>query len=112
MKTYEDLTKAERNKLQTYLLMRINESKVYITFILGAFIFYAIALPLLITSYWFVSLTMIFISLTFFAVLLSSIYQTNKYIYLIFNIENSFEDIFKIKKTDILNLKKKWKKIE
>ena len=108
MKVYEDLTKAQKEKLNTYLMMRNNSSSLFLTFILGGFMFYAIGLPLLMSTMWIAGFAMIFISMMLFLAIIIRQTTTNKYIYLAFNMEDSMEDMFEIKKTDIMNLKRRW----
>jgi len=111
MKQYEDLTKAEKEKLNAYLLARGNASRLPLTFILGALMFYAIGLPLFVsTKLWFGGLCMMFVSLLIFLLVMVQLVQTNKYIYLAFDMESSMEDMFEIKRTDLFNLRRKWKR--
>ncbi len=95
-----------------YQTMRINTNMTFLTFVLGAFIFYAIGLPLIMTKVWIAGFGMVFISLVLFFFIIVHQVQTNKYIYLAFNMEDSMEDMFEIKRTDVMNLRRKWKKIK
>jgi len=114
MKSYEDLTKAQKEKLILYLFMRNNVLTKYSPFLIGAFMFYALGFVFLMLPFNFTFITgigMVFIALIVFLFIILQLINTNKYIYLAFNMEDSMEDLFEIKRTDIMNLKKKWKKI-
>jgi len=110
MKSYEDLTKLQKEKLNTYLICRNNSITLISPFLIGAMAFYAIGLPFLITSLWYVALAPMFISMLLFLLVIGRLTTTNKYLYLAFNMEDSMEDMFDIKKTDIMNLRRRWKK--
>lgn len=109
MKTYEKLTKNEKEKLQSYLLyMLIAINQKIVAFAIGTIIF-AISIPILLIF----TLPIIFISgyiLMIFGLGLviasgAGYLMDKKYLFLIYGYKNLYSDIFKVKKSDIRKIK-------
>jgi len=115
MKRFEDLTEAEKNKLLIYSLVRANTNRHELTFMLGGIIFFAIGIPLAMSSVLQASLigvTMVLIGSLLFIVVMLSMVKADKYLQLAFDINSSMKDLFKIKKSDIMDMERRWVKIE
>jgi glucan phosphoethanolaminetransferase (alkaline phosphatase superfamily) len=109
MKTYEKLTKAEREKLNTFLQYTNSlQAKLWTLFAAGCIIF-AIAIPLLLIF----TIPIIYYTgclLTFFGVMIIfaaivSYTRSLKYLYLIFGYKNTWEDVFDVTQEDIKKIK-------
>jgi len=111
MKSYEDLNKAEKAKLNTYLLMRnyTKRSLIFlltfvVVFLATCFICFSMETinGILLGIYSFViAALLLFVSIT-------KMTDEQKVIKIIFDIENLDEDLFDIKKSDLLNMKRRW----
>jgi len=115
MKKYEELSKEEKDKLMIYWTIKGN---LWIRYSIIAAVMYMgifISLPVAMIPYFplriigFYMLTAILLIALF---LLVTVQRSLKYIQLAFGMEDSFEDIFDIKKTDIQNLKRRWIKVK
>lgn len=109
MKTYEDLTKAEKEKLHTYLqyISFLNTSTIMVIlfglliFLTGYALIFVFIIPVvMIVGMFFI---MVGIVLVFFA-LINNI-TDKKHLFLIFGYKSMFSDIFDIKKKDIKKVK-------
>jgi len=109
MKTYEKLTKAEREKLSLYL-QYLNAAKTRAAIIVGcSFVFIALGIPLLLlTTYPMVIFTGFFCFLygiMFMLTGVSNLLYVRKNLFLIFGYKDSFEDVFGITRADLRKIK-------
>ena len=114
MKTFDQLTNAEKEKLLAYWTIKGNLWIRYIIIIAVIYVGIFIGIPLVVMP--FFPLFVIGIYLCIVAALLAMVvlfemFQSLKYLQLAFDTENSFEDIFDIKKSDIRNMKRRWIKV-
>jgi len=115
MRKYESLTKAEKEKLKMYWLIKGSLQLRGAMLCVPSFIGFIISVGLIATGYipMLISGAVVSaVSLIYVFIILNQLQQDEKHIFLAFEMENSMTDIFEIKKTDILNLKKTWKKVE
>lgn len=115
MKIYEELSKEDKQKLRDYWMIKGNLqlrlSALVIVIYMGIFI----GFPLCLTLYpsLFVAGTYILItSAVLCLVVVLRVQQDTKYLQLAFGMENSMEELFKIKKSDIRDMRRVWKKKE
>jgi len=110
MKTYENLSKAEREKLSLFLQYVAIEKNYGVTVIAGAFVFIAIGIPLfLLTPYIWVMLSgvMCFVyGLILMMVALGQLLRIEKKLFLVFGYTNNFKEVFGITQSDVLKVKK------
>ena len=115
MKTYEDLSEAELEKLRTFWLIKGNlqlrAGMLCVPAFIGIIIGVALAgtgyIPLLISGI----LTFAF-SMVYVAVILFQLQTDEKVLFLSFGMTNSMTDMFDIKRSDIMDLRRTWKKVE
>lgn len=109
MKTYDKLSKAEREKLNTFLqYVSITNLKFLIVYLVGC-IFVAIGIPLmLIFTEGIIEVTgflMIMIGMMYVFVGISEVNLYKKKMFLIFGYKDSIEDVFGITRADIKKVK-------
>lgn len=109
MKTFEDLTKAEREKVSIYLqylnMLNINSVTVLMfgltLFLVGYSLLFIFVIP---------SITIVGVMLTASGMLLAfttvyGMFIEKKYLFLIFGYKNLYSDIFGVKKSDLKKVK-------
>ena len=120
MKTYDKLSKADREKLSLYL-QYLNGAKTQATIIVGcSFVFIAIGIPL-----WILTMTPIVMfagaycfmtGLILMLVGLGNVLFVRKNLFLIFGYKDSFQDVFEVTSEDLKKIritkeiKYKWSK--
>jgi len=109
MKTYEKLTKADKEKLSLFLqYMTMFNIKLWATFVSGC-LFLAIGIPLvLIFTVPVIELTGFFMMLygiMFIFIGIASFSYNRRNLFLIFGYKDSFDDIFGITKADLKKVK-------
>lgn len=115
MKTFEDLTKEEKDKIQMYLKIRsLSNTRIYVI-IFVAMMMYIPGIILLFASdlsLFFLGIALVFMAVVsvLFAFFIKE--TDNKYLQLSFGIETLMEDAFKIKKEDINSLKRVWRVVK
>lgn len=112
MKTFDDLTKKEKEKLQSYMQQCINNSIFICVLFLSMMMFVVVGLPLILlttipivelTGYLLVLIGVIgFIFMTLFG------RQQSKKLYLAYGYDRTFEDVFGITNKDTSKMKLKW----
>jgi len=115
MKSYDDLSNAEKDKVKTYLLYRNGLIKYSMTILSLAYIAVFIGFPLSSLPYlqlFVAGVYLMAIGLFLAIIVFYKIKKYEKYAHLAFGITDVMEDVFEIKKTDIKELKKTWKKVK
>jgi len=110
MKTWKDLTKEDKEKLNMYYNMTLSNKMMYViltgVMYIGAFV--GITLMFLPSIYTFSAGIAVFIVVFFLAFfILKNIETYKKKIKLIFDIDDVAEDVFEISKSDVRKIKKK-----
>lgn len=111
MKSYDDLSDAEEDKLKMYLLARSNANSSLKTLIIIATMFYIPGLILLFANdmqLFLLGGLLVGMSLLTIIYIVKLKEEDDKHFFLAFGITNFMEDVFEIKKSDIDGLKKKW----
>jgi len=115
MRTFEDLTKEEREKLNLYWSMKsgtqLRAAMLCIPPLMGFILSAGLILSLSFYAL-LIGTGIVCISFIYIVVILLQLETDSKYLYLAFDMESSMEDMFKIKKSDTSNLTKRWKKVE
>ena len=115
MKTFEDLTKEEKEKIQMYLHIRsLSNTRIYVVIIV-AMMMYVPGILLLfanVLSFFFLGIVLVFMAII--AVLFAFYVKEadNKYLQLSFGVESLMADMFEIKKEDINKVKKVWRVVK
>jgi len=109
MKSWEDLTKAEKEKLDMYIKIMALWQPIYLVITFICMLSILISIPLLFTAYAplaFSGVLLIIFSGYLFLFMAALMMQDKKRIYLIFGVESLTKDMFEIKKEDLRKVKK------
>jgi len=113
MKTYEELTKKEKEKVKTYWQIKGNlRIRANILIAIG-YVGMFLGFPLVLSrsSYaLYAGSVLTFIGLAILLTATHQIAKDDKYLKLAFGIDDAIEDIFEIKKSDVKEMKKVWTK--
>jgi hypothetical protein len=115
MRKYEDLSKEEKQKLKTYWLIKGNLRLRCLVLLIPAFLAWILAIPLAMTMYLPMQIAagaLVVLGVSAELAIFIQLDRDQKYLVLAFDIDDTFEDIFNIQKTDTLNMKKTWKKVK
>ena len=113
MKTYDELSAKDKKKLEAYWTVK-KPLVTRVLFLVGlAYIGVFIGIPLLVIGYGPMvlgAICLFTIGLVLVIIAWQDINDTNKYLQLAFGTNDAMKDIFKIKKSDIKNMKMVLKK--
>jgi len=115
MKSWEELTKAEKEKLDMYVKIMTLWQPIYIVITLSCLIGLIVAIPLMFTMYTpliFAGFFIIILVGYFFLFMVVLINRDNKKLYLMFGVESLSKDIFDISKEDVNKVKRVFKKVK
>ena len=113
MKSYDNLTKDEKEKLMMYWQIRSSLSLRLIILTAISYLGLFIALPLIVLQYFPLTVIGIYLLVIVFVVLIMVVWKMqehDKYLQLAFGTTDCMKDIFGISKSDILGMKKVWVK--
>ena len=111
MKTYDNLTKKEKEKIRIFWQIKGNLRLRATIMILAGYIGIFLGFPLMLsrsTYALFAGTVLVLMGLIVSTITYQQIGRDDKYLKLAFGIDDAMEDIFEIKKTDIKGMKKVW----
>ena len=115
MKTFEELTPMEKDKLMTYWTIKGSLWMRFTILIALSYVGLFIGIPFIMLPHilaFFIGFLIMLMSAAILIIVIVNINTSLKYLQLAFDTEDSFEDIFDIKKSDIRNMRRRWIKVK
>jgi len=115
MKTWDEISKADKEKIKMFYTMTLANKMLYTTMILIMYVgaFLGITLIFLPSIYTFsAGMVILFIVLFVAFWIIRTLNIHEKKLKLVFDVNNIMEDIFEIADSDIKKVKKKWVKVK